>query len=112
MIIGCKLSKVFKPPNPWVMGLMSALRELYDVPDLKLNIKFEIEVLCKAMKTKVFLTSSLIFNSINNIFMKVEDLSPSNIISSRKQPPKQGNPDFNIKALQQILLQSAGTFYK
>jgi CCR4-NOT transcription complex subunit 1 len=35
---------VFKPPCPWTMGLMNLLAELHAEPDLKLNLKFEIEV--------------------------------------------------------------------
>ena len=55
---------MFKPPNPWVMGVMSLLAELHAVHDVKvvmimtncychevlllqLNLKFEVEVLCK-----------------------------------------------------------------
>jgi len=30
-------SKVFKPPNPWVMAIMSVLVELHQVPDLKVS---------------------------------------------------------------------------
>ena len=37
-------SRVFRPPNPWVMPLLNTLKELYDVPDIKLSIKFELEV--------------------------------------------------------------------
>lgn len=40
-----KDSTIFKPPNPWVMDVVRALRELYLGADLKLNLKFEIEVL-------------------------------------------------------------------
>lgn len=43
----CAKSVVFKPPNPWTMALMNVLAELHREPDLKLNLKFEIEVLCK-----------------------------------------------------------------
>lgn len=43
----CAKSVVFKPPNPWTMALMNVLAELHQEPDLKLNLKFEIEVLCK-----------------------------------------------------------------
>ncbi|KAG7086666.1 hypothetical protein E1B28_002606 [Marasmius oreades] len=42
-------SKVFRPPNPWLMGIMSLLAELYFFADLKLNYKFEIEVLCTSL---------------------------------------------------------------
>lgn len=40
-------SVVFKPPNPWVVEIMAALLELYMHFDIKLNQKFEIEVLFK-----------------------------------------------------------------
>merc|ERR1719369_2557358 len=46
-------SKVFKPPCPWTMGLMNLLAELHQEPDLKLNLKFEIEVLCKTLSIEI-----------------------------------------------------------
>lgn len=44
---GIPESRVFKPPNPWTMGLLNAMRELYDVPEIKLNLRFEVEVSCE-----------------------------------------------------------------
>lgn len=49
----CAKSKVFKPPNPWTMSIMNALAELHQEQDLKLNLKFEIEVLCKNLSIDV-----------------------------------------------------------
>jgi len=49
----CKVSKVFKPPCPWTMGLMNLLAELHAEQDLKLNLKFEIEVLCKHLSLEI-----------------------------------------------------------
>ncbi|CAH7667572.1 exoribonuclease [Phakopsora pachyrhizi] len=46
-------SKVFKPPNPWLMGILKMLVELYHFGELKLNLKFEIEVLCKALEVEL-----------------------------------------------------------
>lgn len=43
-------STVFLAPNPWLMGIMKVLAELYQFADLKLNMKFEIEVLCNTLK--------------------------------------------------------------
>lgn len=43
-------SIVFKPPNPWLMEIIGVLIELYHFAELKLNLKFEIEVLCKDLK--------------------------------------------------------------
>jgi len=76
---GTKESQVFRPPNPWVMGLMSLLREIYDVDDLKMNIKFEVEVLCKALN------------------LKMDEVPKGDLLTSRLAPQKVKNPDFMIK---------------
>mmetsp|Transcript_6288 Transcript_6288/g.12026 ORF Transcript_6288/g.12026 Transcript_6288/m.12026 type:complete len:2318 (-) Transcript_6288:299-7252(-) len=78
-IEGCRDSKVFRPPNPWLMALLGVLRELYDIEDLKMNIKFEVQVLCK------------------NIGVKIEDVPKSDLISKSALPVKERNPDFNVK---------------
>lgn len=53
IVESCAKSKVFKPPNPWTMGIMNVLAELHQEPELKLNLKFEIEVLCKTLSIEV-----------------------------------------------------------
>ena len=45
----CAKSRIFKPPNPWTMAIIKALVELHQEPNLKLNLKFEVEVLCKTL---------------------------------------------------------------
>ena len=89
---GCSSSRVFKPPNPWVMAIMSTMRELYEVEDLKLNLKFEVEVLCK------------------NVGVRVEDVLPANQLPKRARPNLIENPDFNQKsvAVQQALALQQG----
>lgn len=77
---GAKNSQVFRPPNPWVMGLLSVFRSLYEVEDLKMNIKFEVEVLCKNLGL-----------TLGEIPLRKEDLA------KRIPPVKNSNPDFNIK---------------
>jgi CCR4-NOT transcription complex subunit 1 len=47
------MSSVFRPPNPWLMDMIHLLIELYHHADLKLNLKFEIEVLCKGLNLDV-----------------------------------------------------------
>ena len=42
-------SKVFRPPNPWLMAVLSLLTELYHFAELKLNLKIALEMLCKAL---------------------------------------------------------------
>ncbi|KAI9595324.1 CCR4-Not complex component, Not1-domain-containing protein [Syncephalis fuscata] len=64
-----KRSKVFRPPNPWLMGILRLLVELYHFADLKLNLKFEVEVLCNAFQ------------------IKVDDIEPTAMLKDR--PPKE-----------------------
>ncbi|GAA5806524.1 hypothetical protein HPULCUR_012060 [Helicostylum pulchrum] len=45
----CAQSKVFRPPNPWLLAILKLMVELYEFANLKLNLKFEIEVLCKSL---------------------------------------------------------------
>ncbi|GAB1523027.1 CCR4-NOT core subunit cdc39 [Rhizoctonia solani] len=45
----CSRSRIFRPPNPWLMAVLALLAEFYHFAELKLNLKFEIEVLCKAL---------------------------------------------------------------
>ncbi|KAJ3113310.1 hypothetical protein HDU96_003550 [Phlyctochytrium bullatum] len=49
----CYNSKIFKPPNPWLMAIMRLLSELYHYADLRLNLKFEVEVLCKKIRLDI-----------------------------------------------------------
>jgi CCR4-NOT transcription complex subunit 1 len=78
---GAKNSVVFRPPNPWVMGLLGVFRALYQVDDLKMNIKFEVEVLCK------------------NLNIKLEEIDPrTSALALRIKPVKEKNPDFNMKS--------------
>ncbi|CAM0140611.1 CCR4-NOT core subunit cdc39, variant 2 [Umbelopsis sp. WA50703] len=58
-------TNVFKPPNPWVMAILKLLVELYQFADLKLNLKFEIEVLCKSLN------------------IELNDISPTSLLKSR-----------------------------
>jgi CCR4-NOT transcription complex subunit 1 len=57
--------QVFRPPNPWTMALLRLLAELYATADLRLNLKFEIEVLFKALR------------------LEVKDVPPSSLLAHR-----------------------------
>ena len=50
VLLQANKSTVFKPPNPWLMEIVRLLMELYHFAELKLNLKFEIEVLCKGLE--------------------------------------------------------------
>ena len=49
----CAKSNVFKPPNPWLMAVLRLMVELYQFAELKLNLKFEIEVLFKGLNVEL-----------------------------------------------------------
>lgn len=86
LIEGVKESQIFRLPNPWLMGILSLLRELYEVEDLKMNIKFEVQVLC------------------NHINLKIDDIPKTNILSKCRIPIKDGrNPDFNVKNVSSVV---------
>jgi hypothetical protein len=40
----CQSSLAYQPPNPWTMGILGLLAEIYALPNLKMNLKFDIEV--------------------------------------------------------------------
>jgi CCR4-NOT transcription complex subunit 1 len=63
------------------MGLLGVFRSLYEVEDLKMNIKFEVEVLCK------------------NLGLTLADIPPrTDELAKRILPVKLSNPDFNVKS--------------
>ena len=45
--------QVFRLPNPWTFAIMNVLAELHREPEMKLNLKFEIEVLCKNLQIDI-----------------------------------------------------------
>ncbi|KAF2746507.1 Not1-domain-containing protein [Sporormia fimetaria CBS 119925] len=65
-------SKVFQYPNPWLTEILRLLLELYHFAELKIQQKFEIEILFKALN------------------VNIKDIEPSDTIRSR--PP--GGEDF------------------
>lgn len=67
VLVQAAKSAVFRPPNPWIMEMLGVLMELYHFADLKLNQKFEIEVLCKGLE------------------LDHKDIEPTNSIRARPQ---------------------------
>ncbi|KAL0204980.1 hypothetical protein P9112_000287 [Eukaryota sp. TZLM1-RC] len=45
----CLHGKLFRPPCPWTMYILAMLLEIYEIPESKLNIKFEIESLFRTL---------------------------------------------------------------
>ncbi|CEP14955.1 hypothetical protein [Parasitella parasitica] len=66
----CSRSSIFKPPNPWLIAILKLMVELYEFAELKLNLKFEIEVLCKSLS------------------LDLKDITPTSVLKNR-QPQNQ-----------------------
>eukprot|EP00894_Picocystis_sp_ML_P002632 jgi/Pico_ML_1/53149/g3751.t1 len=77
-----KMSKVFRPPNPWTTAILQLFAEIYSADDLKLNLKFEIEMLFKSMK------------DMSNTEVKISDMKPTINTLKNYQRAKVDNPDF------------------
>jgi CCR4-NOT transcription complex subunit 1 len=75
----CSKSRVFRSPNPWLMAVMGLLAELYHFADLKLNLKFEIEVLCKALDIDLdsIEPTSILRNRQNEAGLAPQDFEPN-----------------------------------
>lgn len=74
----CSNSLAYQPPNPWTMGVLGLLAEIYAMPNLKMNLKFEIEVLFK------------------NLNVDLKEVTPSSLLMDRVREVE-GNPDFSNK---------------
>lgn len=48
-----KDSKSYRPSNPWIVGIMALLAEIYAMDRLKLNLKFEIEMVFRSLGLQV-----------------------------------------------------------
>ncbi|KAJ6722687.1 CCR4-NOT TRANSCRIPTION COMPLEX [Salix koriyanagi] len=74
----CQSSLAYQPPNPWTMGILGLLAEIYSMPNLKMNLKFDIEVLFK------------------NLGVDMKDIALTSLLKDRKREIE-GNPDFSNK---------------
>ncbi|KAK2650679.1 hypothetical protein Ddye_018168 [Dipteronia dyeriana] len=74
----CQSSLAYQPPNPWTMGILGLLAEIYSMPNLKMNLKFDIEVLFK------------------NLGVDLKEMTPTSLLKDRKREIE-GNPDFSNK---------------
>ena len=53
MLEPCKDSRVFKPPNPWLQAILALVAEIYSQDKLKLNLKFEIEMMFRNLNLQI-----------------------------------------------------------
>jgi len=76
----CKESKIFKPTNPMIAGLLSLLAELHSIKGLKINNSFSIELVFK------------VFN------IAPHDVKPTDML--RAMPcERTANPDWNVQEI-------------
>lgn len=87
VLLLCRDSKVFKPTNPMVSGILSLLAELHAMKGLKINNAFSIELIFKA------------FN------LQVADFKPADLLRGLSRQALQ-NPDWSIDSLPQQQEQS------
>ncbi|KAL0241112.1 hypothetical protein GEMRC1_006347 [Eukaryota sp. GEM-RC1] len=50
---GCLRGKLFRPPCPWTMYILRLLSEVHQLPDARLNMKFEIESVMRKLSVKI-----------------------------------------------------------
>ncbi|XP_072963541.1 uncharacterized protein [Typha angustifolia] len=74
----CQSSIAYQPPNPWTMGILGLLAEIYNLPNLKMNLKFDIEVLFK------------------NLGVDMKEVKPTSLLKDKVRQVE-GNPDFSNK---------------
>ena len=79
----CAKSRIFKPPNPWTMAILNVLAEIRGMQDMKLHLKFEIEVLCNKLEISVdSLNPGTVLQESSFNTIKEFQLSPSNNINA------------------------------
>mmetsp|Transcript_25535 Transcript_25535/g.46458 ORF Transcript_25535/g.46458 Transcript_25535/m.46458 type:complete len:1018 (-) Transcript_25535:715-3768(-) len=77
LLEGCKDSKVYRPANPMIAGILSVLAELHSMKDLKINNMFSIE---------------LIFRDFG---LKPGDVAPDDILRTLSRENRV-NPDWSV----------------
>uniref|UniRef100_A0A7S1J542 CCR4-NOT transcription complex subunit 1 n=1 Tax=Eutreptiella gymnastica TaxID=73025 RepID=A0A7S1J542_9EUGL len=83
-------SKIFRPPNPWLMGLLMLFVEIHQMPDLKLTLKFEVEVLLKNIGVDM--------NTVLQLISQKKDKSNQRRLEHlRTEIEQTGSTDFMLK---------------
>ncbi|SCP04373.1 CCR4-NOT transcription complex subunit 1, putative [Plasmodium ovale] len=74
-----KLSKNFKPPNPWTTTMLCLLTEIHELPNVKTYIIFEVEVLFKNLSLDIheYQNKTMLLSKRNTLHSKRNDVSMS-----------------------------------
>ncbi|KAG5379548.1 hypothetical protein IGI04_027390 [Brassica rapa subsp. trilocularis] len=81
----CQNSIAYQPPNPWTMAILGLLAEIYSMPNLKMNLKFDIE----------YVAPQRAYTNTSVEDEKVVTLGLSDQLSS-PQGPFQSTPPFSV----------------
>ncbi|WZZ19735.1 hypothetical protein YC2023_121122 [Brassica napus] len=84
----CQMSIAYQPPNPWTMAILGLLAEIYSMPNLKMNLKFDIEFSSDLSLQVLF----------KNLGVDLKEVAPTSLLKDRKREID-GNPDFSNKDL-------------
>lgn len=95
-------SKVFRPPNPWTLGILKVLVELNTKANWKLSLTFEVEVLLKSFNLKPVNVQPSEFLNVNDI---TEELSGAlNKMTIEQQQSEQQRQMILMQQYQQQML--------
>lgn len=86
----CARSRIFRMPNPWLGALLSLLKEIFLMPGVPMNLKYEIEVLCNTLsiKTKEVSPSDLLKDITCKKVTKASTSKPSARILNNMPSPR------------------------
>lgn len=92
LLLPCSESTVFHLPNPWMVAILSLLVEFYHFAELRLNLKFEIEVL------------------FSKLGIELDAVSPSSLLRTHVPPPpaQEDIPDRLERELQRANAEQPG----
>jgi len=105
-------SKIFKPNNPFVLGLLRALVELRQQPNLKLNLEFQVEVLFNNLGVDLnkLVGQSSILND-EKYYSRIECQLGSKISGQQSQPvvqqamkPQLQQPGQQVGAINAVMI--------
>ncbi|KAK0420410.1 hypothetical protein QR680_014668 [Steinernema hermaphroditum] len=107
ILASCAKSQLFGPECAWIRAILNVLAELHNEPDLKLNLKFEIEVLCKELGVSLNdeeLGTEGILKNTDRLCRLRQQLGD---LKALKQPEAQAPPGLNSHYGQSVISSSA-----
>eukprot|EP00760_Papus_ankaliazontas_P009892 PhM_4_TR14152/c0_g1_i1/m.51542/K12604/CNOT1, NOT1; CCR4-NOT transcription complex subunit 1 len=113
-------SRVFSVRNPWLIGILNALAEIYQFPDLKLTLRFELEVLCNKLSIPIHdvierskITPGSLQAKLESIYRQLDisnstDFHQSTVTRMSDEHRQQQQPGQQVQGQQQPQQQTPG----